>query len=200
MWSKSPPTVWVSSATASLCSTGTWAPRPATPTRPWPRDRPTPSTVGQQPATHTFARGPSRPPNPQRRRVEALRNVQHHRGGARAHAADQHLHAGDVMGRLRQQPPAGTAESRVRSRSARAQRRHRQHRALRHARRPRCRNHQRDVVVDLGTYAKAVVSKLFSRASKAGTGSNAASPASIASSVGSRPTTSGPAGTSGGAG
>jgi hypothetical protein len=132
----------------------------------------------------------------QRRRVEALRNVHHHRGGAREHAADPHLHASDVMGRQRQQPPAGTAESRVRFRSARAQRRHRQRRALRHARGPRCRNHQRDVVVDLGTYAQSGCQGTLSRASKAGTGSNAASPASIASSAGSRPTTSGPAGTS----
>ena len=88
---------------------------------------------------------------------------------AREHAADPHLHAGDVMVRQRQQPPAGTAESRVRFRSAPAQVRHRQRRAPRHARRPRCRNHQRDIVVDPRNLRQSGCQQSLSRALKAST-------------------------------
>jgi hypothetical protein len=52
-----------SSATASPCSTWDMG-SGSSDANAAVAARPTPSTVGQQPATHTFARGPSRPPNP----------------------------------------------------------------------------------------------------------------------------------------
>ena len=82
-----------------------------------------------------------------RRRRNSRRSPPGYRAGE--HAAHQHLQAGDVIGGQRQQPGAGAAEPVMGGLRAGDQRARRQQRALRCARRPGCRHHDGDVVVDV---------------------------------------------------